>query len=295
MSYRLLKKMSNRFVVPVMLLMMCGAAAADETWYEAYANAEKAMARQDWAAAEKELSIALQQHPRNGKNVRAYGSRFITYLPDYLLGVVYYNQGKLDRALQQFDRVEKSGILNPKDRQWAVLTELRAASARQIEARKTAAQKKPTEPPKQTAVPPAPVDRSQTRATENPQPPPPTPPASTKHEPKPAANKTTPANQLMLELRKRALRAFYLADYKQSSALFQQLASETGSAGSYFYLACSDAGLAILDDRRFNDLAAQARAHYAKAMTIAPEKPYDTRFIPPRILEILQYPGSQPK
>lgn len=294
----------NKLAVLLLVMLPAAGTAADETWYEAYASAEKAIAAKQWSIAEQELKTAITEHPQSGRNVRAYGSRFISYYPDYWLGFVFYHQGKYEKAVQQFDKVAGASILKEGDQEWTTMLELRAASKQEID--KQASVQKPSPEPSAVSIEPAvpkptgadkhqgesgqPIASSKPDTNVKTE----TPPQMPETLPQPIIERkaTDPIN---LELRKGALRAFYLGDYRKASEMFQQLVSVTNSPSALFYLACSNAGLSILDGNPSSDLEIRARFQFAEAMKRNPTKRYDTRFISPRILDILNYPAAQEK
>ncbi len=100
----------------VVFIMFSVSAEAAELWYEQYDSGLKAVAASDWSAAETRLKAAMQLQPKQGKQVRAYGTRFIRYIPAYYLGVVYFNQGRSADALNQFQNISNSGLIEKGDR-----------------------------------------------------------------------------------------------------------------------------------------------------------------------------------
>ena len=99
-------------------------AQADDKWYELYQSALKAIAGHKWADAEKKLKGALETGPPSGRQVRMYGVRFIDYLPEYQLGIVYFNQQRYADALEQFAKVQASGLVTKADAEFPTLTDM---------------------------------------------------------------------------------------------------------------------------------------------------------------------------
>lgn len=118
-----------------------------ETWYEAYEAAQRAVESRKWDVAEQKLKQSLRDGPRQGRQVRMYGVRFIAFVPDYYLGVVYFNQGRHAEAVAQFRKVEESNLVKEGDPERRQLTELREAAERQLAARVATASPIVTPPP----------------------------------------------------------------------------------------------------------------------------------------------------
>jgi len=93
-------------------------------WYDEYDAGVKAIAARDWSSAEARLKTALALQPKQGRQVRAYGIRFIRYIPDYYLGVAYFNQGKYQDALNQLQRIQKTGLVAQGDPEFPELSRL---------------------------------------------------------------------------------------------------------------------------------------------------------------------------
>ena len=99
-------------------------AHADDKWYELYQSALKAIAGHKWGEAEKKLKGALETGPPSGRQVRMYGVRFIDYLPEYQLGIVYFNQQRYADALEQLAKVQASGLVTKADAEFPTLTDM---------------------------------------------------------------------------------------------------------------------------------------------------------------------------
>jgi len=89
---------------------------AAETWYEHYAEAEKALAEGEWRTAIEEITKALEKRGDSGARVRTYGMKFTSYFPYLKLGIAYYELGQLDAALQAFETEERLGAIAAADR-----------------------------------------------------------------------------------------------------------------------------------------------------------------------------------
>jgi hypothetical protein len=90
-------------------------ARAEQLWYEAYDEGVKAIQEKNWSLAEQKFKDAIRQQPKPGKKIRAYGTRFITYIPDYYLGVAYLNQGRYQEAQVQLQKAQASGVISSGD------------------------------------------------------------------------------------------------------------------------------------------------------------------------------------
>jgi hypothetical protein len=157
-----------------------------DPWYEAYANGLKAINAGQWDAAEKHLKVAAAGGPAQGRQKRTYGTHFIAFLPGYYLGVVYYYQKRYREAIDEFDRVEASGLVRKGDPEYPRLADLlekarermaRLERAREAQRLAQAAAIPPSLPP--TPAPavatPAPTPEATAAPSPSPTPVPPTP------------------------------------------------------------------------------------------------------------------------
>lgn len=83
-----------------------------EFWYQAYDAGIKAIKKKDWKTAETKLKIALSlESKKHGKGIDTYGfGNRIDYFPNYYLGVVYFEQGKYEDAITNFETAEKLNL-----------------------------------------------------------------------------------------------------------------------------------------------------------------------------------------
>jgi hypothetical protein len=116
---------------------------AEAQWYRTYDEGREAFQRGDLSAAEAKLLASVDEAVaagvKPGRNVRTYGMRFINFVPDYYLGLVYarkaeQTQGQerlenLRRAEAAFSSVSAGKLLNERDREFANL-QRQAASVR---------------------------------------------------------------------------------------------------------------------------------------------------------------------
>ena len=150
-----------------------------EPWYEAYANGLKAINAGQWDAAEKHLKVAAANGPPQGRQKRTYGTHFIAFLPGYYLGVAYYYQKRYREAIDEFDRLEASGLVRKGDPEYPRLADLlERARAREAQRLAQAAAIPPSLPPPTPAPPaatPVPTPEPTAAPSPSPTPVPPTP------------------------------------------------------------------------------------------------------------------------
>ncbi|MEW6368141.1 MAG: hypothetical protein AB1714_26230 [Acidobacteriota bacterium] len=133
-------------IVVMLLFAVSGSSAAQELWYAAYDSALKAIASGDWATAEAKLATVKKSGPAPARRVKAYGTNYIImYVPDYYLGVVYFNQGRYQEAADQFARIRASGVLKQGDKEFAEMEKLAAQAGERL--RPQVAETKPAPPP----------------------------------------------------------------------------------------------------------------------------------------------------
>ena len=97
---------------------------AEDRWYELYQDALKSIESRKWAEAERRLKAAMASGPPSGRQVRSYGTRMLDYLPEYQLGRVYFAQQRYADALEQFAKVQTSGLVNKGDSEFQPLTDM---------------------------------------------------------------------------------------------------------------------------------------------------------------------------
>jgi tetratricopeptide (TPR) repeat protein len=108
----------------VLALALAAGLYAEDKWYELYQGALKSISSRKWADAEKKLKGAMAAGPPAGRQVRMYGVRFIDYLPEYHLGLVYFNQQRYADALEQFAKVQAGGHVSRADPEFPALTDM---------------------------------------------------------------------------------------------------------------------------------------------------------------------------
>jgi hypothetical protein len=108
----------------VLSLMLPRLAVPAEPWYETYAAGLKAIEGRQWALAETKLRQAMKDGPPEGRNTRAYGMRFILYIPSYHLAVVEFHQGRYQEAAGRLKQVQASRLVSRSDPEYGDLSEM---------------------------------------------------------------------------------------------------------------------------------------------------------------------------
>ncbi len=146
--------------VALLVVLATGAAShppalrAEDPWYELYQNALKSIQSRKWSEAEKRLKAAMLSGPRPGRQVRMYGVRSIDYLPEYQLGLVYFNQRNYPDALEQLTKVQASGLVAQADPEFEPLKDMLQLCRIRLGQTAPVTAATPTPPP--TPVPTAP-------------------------------------------------------------------------------------------------------------------------------------------
>jgi hypothetical protein len=112
------------FRVLLLVALLPATLQAEDKWYELYQGALKSIAGRKWTDAEKKLKGAMATGPTPGRQVRMYGVRFIDYLPEYQLGLVYFNQQRYADALEQFAKVQAAGQVTKADPEFPSLADM---------------------------------------------------------------------------------------------------------------------------------------------------------------------------
>lgn len=102
-----------RLLVVVAALFAIGAVAlqAQSGFQEAFRDGMAALEQRRWAEAAKQFQRAAQLKADSGENVRLYGVRFESYLPQFFLGRALYELGDLQGAVRAFDASEQAGAV----------------------------------------------------------------------------------------------------------------------------------------------------------------------------------------
>ena len=95
------------------------AARQSQRWYDAYQAGVQAAQRRDWVTAEKQLLQAKTSGPKPGRRLLTYGERYVDFLPDYWLGVVYLRTNRSAEAESSFRLVRSQNVIAAKDPEYA--------------------------------------------------------------------------------------------------------------------------------------------------------------------------------
>jgi len=104
------------------VFLLVSSAAFAEVWYKAYDDALNAIKKESWSDAEQDLKQALASEPSDNWSKRTTGTFTMRYIPNYWLGVVYFNQGRWREAVDQFQRVRDSGVIKEKASEYASMS-----------------------------------------------------------------------------------------------------------------------------------------------------------------------------
>ena len=152
------------------------------TWYQAYADGKRAFDQKNWQAAIDSLEAAKRARaPKPGRKIPFYGDVYDDYLPDYYLGIAYLNLRQFTQADQAFAAVRASGLIGPKDREYAEFQRQTTAVTAGLRETATVAQNNQVPP----AGNPPPAANNPPAATN---------PPNTVPNPGPVATNTPPAN-----------------------------------------------------------------------------------------------------
>jgi tetratricopeptide (TPR) repeat protein len=111
-------------------------------WQDLYRQAITHVQRREWKPAEDKLLAAIKAGPKSGRDIiRRFMDRD-DYYPEFYLGVVYLNTGRVGAALVQFQLARKNNV-NTRSGDFRQLADLekRARSILEAEARKTETEK----------------------------------------------------------------------------------------------------------------------------------------------------------
>jgi hypothetical protein len=97
--------------------------ADSRTWYQAYADGRRSFQQGNWQAAIDSLEAAKRAAgaPKPGRRVPFYGDVFDDFIPDYYLGLAYFNLRQYAAADRAFDAMRASGVIGPRDREYGQL------------------------------------------------------------------------------------------------------------------------------------------------------------------------------
>src|SRR5215475_3153709 len=118
------------WIVLAMAIALLGSAPAQgqrradsRTWYQAYADGRRAFQQGNWQGAIDSLEASKRAGgaPRPGRRIPFYGDVYDDYIPDYYLGLAYFNLKQYAAADRALDAVRASGVIGPRDREYAQL------------------------------------------------------------------------------------------------------------------------------------------------------------------------------
>lgn len=107
-----------------LLLLLTLPVFSEDLWYASYESGMRAFQSGDWKKAETRLNAALKAQPAQGKHIKAYGTKFIRYIPQYYLGVISIRMGNYREALERFKKVQAEKLLLPGDAEYAEMDQL---------------------------------------------------------------------------------------------------------------------------------------------------------------------------
>jgi tetratricopeptide (TPR) repeat protein len=87
-------------------------------WQDVYTAAVRSIQQGNWQAAVTGMRAALNLRAQQGRRVVFQGSLVDAYIPDYYLGVAYYNLRDYAQADQYFDRARQANLVIAADAQY---------------------------------------------------------------------------------------------------------------------------------------------------------------------------------
>ena len=100
---------TRHLILGVVLLAASLPALAD--YKRSYATGLEAAAAGRWDEVEARMQEALKEEPTPAANVKLYGMRFETYVPQYYLGLAAKNRGNCDAALKYWQQPAVQAIV----------------------------------------------------------------------------------------------------------------------------------------------------------------------------------------
>jgi hypothetical protein len=110
-------------------------------WYQAYSDGTRAFQQRRWQEAIDSFEAAKRAAgaPKPGRRVPSYGDNFVDFIPDYYLGVAYTNLNQYGPADRAFAAVRASGLIGPRDREYAEFQKLSGMASAQLKVPSTVA------------------------------------------------------------------------------------------------------------------------------------------------------------
>jgi hypothetical protein len=120
-------------VVGLAALLVVGMATlfAQSGFQDAFRDGMTAFEQRRWAEAVKQFQRAAQLKTDSGENVRLYGVRFESYLPQFFLGRALYELGDLSGAVRAYDASEQAGAVK-RTRYYQTLQDQRRDAQRRV-------------------------------------------------------------------------------------------------------------------------------------------------------------------
>ena len=111
-----MKKITSVLVIVIIvsfLLSPAGVFPGDDgtfrgKWWSYYERALESAEKGDWTSALSDLQTAIGKRDKDQRMARTYGMHFVEYFPHRELGVVYFNQGDMDKATRELEESMKS-------------------------------------------------------------------------------------------------------------------------------------------------------------------------------------------
>lgn len=142
--------MTKRLPALLLALAALPLVAAGE-WYEDYESGKGNCDAGNYGTCIAKMQAAIGKKPKSEKSARTYGMNFVAYTPYYYLGLAYFNQGNIPKAVDAFNKEADMGVIfqTPNSGSFSVMSK-QATQA-------LAAMSKPADPPPAPAPTPAPV------------------------------------------------------------------------------------------------------------------------------------------
>ncbi len=123
----------SRIFVVLTLLLVFGPTDlyAQSGFQDAFRDGMAAFDQRRWMDAARQFQRAAQLKSDSGENVRLYGMRFESYLPQFFLGRALYELGDLSGAVRAFDASEQAGAVR-RTRYYQTLQDQRRDAQRRV-------------------------------------------------------------------------------------------------------------------------------------------------------------------
>jgi len=118
-------------VLTVLLVFGTTNLYAQPGFQDAFRDGMAAFDQRRWMDAATQFQRAAQLKSDSGENVRLYGMRFETYLPQFFLGRALYELGDLSGAVRAFDASEQAGAVR-RTRYYQTLQDQRRDAQRRV-------------------------------------------------------------------------------------------------------------------------------------------------------------------